>query len=33
VPSLNAFIVVSDANGNVFFYKYAAGTGRTRKPE
>ena len=24
VPSLNAFIAVSDANGNVFFYKYSA---------
>ena len=25
VPSLNAFIAVSDANGNVFFYKHVAG--------
>jgi len=33
VPSLNASIAVSDANGNVFFYKYSAGMGQPRKPE
>ncbi len=29
VPSANAFIAVTDANANVFFYKYAAGEGRS----
>jgi hypothetical protein len=28
VPSVNAFIAVSDANANVFFYKFTASTGR-----
>jgi len=36
VASVNAFITVSDANGNVFFYKHAAGKGQgvqqRRKP-
>ncbi len=31
VPSVNAFIAVSDANANVFFYKFTAGTGRAAK--
>jgi len=33
VPSVNAFIAVSDAGGNVFFYKYAAGTGQAVKAQ
>jgi hypothetical protein len=28
VASVNAFIAVSNAGGNVFFYKHAAGEGR-----
>jgi hypothetical protein len=31
VPSVNAFVAVSDANANVFFYKFTAGTGRAAK--
>jgi hypothetical protein len=31
VPSLNAFIAVSDAGANVFFYKYTAGPGAKAK--
>ena len=28
VPNVNAFVAVSDANANVFFYKHAAGKGQ-----
>jgi hypothetical protein len=31
VPSLNAFLAVSDAGANVFFYKYSAGSGAATK--
>ena len=30
VPSLNAFIAISDANSNAYFYKYIAGPGQAR---